>query len=97
MQALFLKIFRPAQPTAIRKSGWPDYSSAHGHSQKRLLRSRRRLRGSSFASWIGRSAHTMSNAQLCTQASKPCIRHGMAELLHQVKYTDLIGLREVSQ
>ena len=30
MQALFLKIFRPAQPTAIRKSGWPDYSSAHG-------------------------------------------------------------------
>ena len=30
MQALFLKIFRPAQPTAIRTSGWPDYSSAHG-------------------------------------------------------------------
>jgi len=78
MQALFLKIFRPAQPTAIRKSGWPDYSSAHGHSQKRLLRSRRRLRGSSFASWIGRSAHGLAKTVLCVQAPTPPFRlsHG---------------------
>jgi len=70
MQALFLKIFRPAQPTAIRKSGWPDYSSAHGHSQKRLLRSRRRLRGSSFASWIGRSAHGLAKTGAWVLAHK---------------------------
>lgn len=25
-----------------------------------------------------------------------CVPHGMAELLHQIKYTDLIGLGQVS-
>lgn len=65
-------------------------------AQKRLLRSRRRLRGSSFTSWIGRSAHTVWNTLLCTQASTQCVLHGMAELLHQIKYTDLIGLGQVS-
>lgn len=88
MQVLFSKILGTFCPQ--RKSSVP------GPFAKRLLRSRRRLRGSSFTSWIGRSAHTVWNTLLCTQASTQCVLHGMAELLHQIKYTDLIGLGQVS-
>ena len=97
MQVLFSKILGTFCPQ--RKSSVPGpFAKAQclDHSQKRLLRSRRRLRGSSFTSWIGRSAHTVWNTLLCTQASTQCVLHGMAELLHQIKYTDLIGLGQVS-
>ena len=90
MQVLFFqKIFRNVL-SPVQKL------SARTIRKKRLLRSRRRLRGSSFTSWIGRSAHTVWNTLLCTQASTQCVLHGMAELLHQIKYTDLIGLGQVS-
>lgn len=97
MQVLFSKIlgtFCPQRKSSV--SGPFAKAQCPDHSQKRLLCSRRRLRGSSFTSWIGRSAHTVWNTLLCTQASTQCVLHGMAELLHQIKYTDLIGLGQVS-
>lgn len=41
-------------------------------------------------------SYRVEHAALCTQASTQCVLHGMAELLHQIKYTDLIGLGQVS-
>lgn len=88
MQVLFSKILGTFCPQ--RKSSVP------GPFAKASAAQPARLRGSSFTSWIGRSAHTVWNTLLCTQASTQCVLHGMAELLHQIKYTDLIGLGQVS-
>lgn len=41
-------------------------------------------------------SHTVWNTLLCTQASTQRFPHGMAELLHQIKDADLIGLGQVS-
>lgn len=88
MQVLFSKILGTFCPQ--RKSSVPGpfakASAAQPAPLARLI----------FTSWIGRSAHTVWNTLLCTQASTQCVLHGMAELLHQIKYTDLIGLGQVS-
>ena len=87
MQVLFSKILGTFCPQ--RKSSVPGPFAKASAAQPAPLA---RL----IFYFMDRSAHTVWNTLLCTQASTQCVLHGMAELLHQIKYTDLIGLGQVS-